>query len=402
VEAHAVNAAGGTTPWVRNVTTAPLVYSLAERDRRWRTVRERATAAGLDGIFVPLGNDPDARYLTQLRSSVVVLPSDGRPPIVLADRGARNEWVPEPRVAARAWAPAMADALREAGIERGRIGVVGLKGGRVTHVRLPEGVLNYTAFAEVQQRLPNATFVDATDVVGFVRYVKSEEEIEALRRSVSIAEAGIDAMVSVARPGLDAAVLFAAVMERLLVQGGSRPSLELAVSPVDQPPGQPYANPPLGKRLDRNDRLDVEVHAVWGGQRSGESQPLVLGPPPEAWKPLVALQKELFQTGLAHMQPGTTFGDVLDLADGLSRRHGLQTGIQLGGCGFGDAPLLEPGDSPAGIRDLAIERGNAFVCKPVVTSADGRHAFGWGGAVVVTERGAELLSKRRHGPVSIP
>ena len=402
MEAHAVNAAGGTTPWVRNVTTAPLVYSLAERDRRWRAVRERATEAGLDGILVPLGNDLDARYLTLLRGSVVVLPSDGRPPIVLADRGARNEWVPEPRVAARAWAPAMADALLEAAMERGRIGVVGLRGGRVTHVRFPEGVVNHTTFAEVQRRLPNATFVDATDVVGFVRYVKSVEEIEALRRSVSIAEAGIDAMLSLARPGLDAAVLFAAVMERLLTLGSARPSLELAIAPADQPSGHCHANPPLGKRLDRNDRVDLDVHAEWGGQLSGESQPLVLGPLTEAWKPLVALQEELLQAGLARMQPGATFGDVLDLADGLGSRHGLQTRIELGGCGFGDAPLLEPGDSPAGVRDLRIERGNAFVWKPVVTSADGRHVFGWGGAVVVTEHGAELLARRSHGLVAIP
>jgi len=296
----------------------------------------------------------------------------------------------------------MVDALVEAGLERGRIGVVGLKGGRVTHVRFPEGVVNYTAFAEVQRRLPSATFVDATDVVGFVRYVKSAEEIAALRRSVSIAEAGIDAMLSLARPGLDAALLFAAVMERLLVLGSSRPSLELAVAPADQPPGHRYANPPLGKRLDRNDRVDLDVHAVWGGQVSGESQPLVLGPLPEAWKPLVALQGELFQAGLARMKPGATFGDILDLADGLGSRRGLKTSIHLGGCGFGDAPLLEPGDSLVGVRDLGIERGNAFVWKPVVTSADGRRSFGWGGAVVVTERGAELLANRRHGLVSIP
>ena len=39
-------------------------YSLAERDRRWKAVRESAAKAGLDCIFVPLGNGVDGRYLT--------------------------------------------------------------------------------------------------------------------------------------------------------------------------------------------------------------------------------------------------------------------------------------------------------------------------------------------------
>ena len=89
----------------------------------------------------------------------------------------------------------MAQALIESGLDHARIGVVGLRGGRVTHVRSIDGVVNHTAYAEVVRRLPNAKFEDATDIVGFVRYVKSDEEIECLRRSTVIAEAGIDEMV---------------------------------------------------------------------------------------------------------------------------------------------------------------------------------------------------------------
>ena len=65
-------------------------YSLAERDRRWNVVRENAARAGFDCIFVPLGNGIDGRYLTQLRAASVVMPTDGRPPIVVTDRGAIN------------------------------------------------------------------------------------------------------------------------------------------------------------------------------------------------------------------------------------------------------------------------------------------------------------------------
>src|SRR3954465_9248525 len=122
-----------TTTWVWSG------YSLAERDRRWQAVAGPGAQAGFDGMFVPIGDGLDARYLTQLRNSAVVLPTDGRPPVVVADRGSANAWVREPRQTARVWGPPMVEALKEAGMERARIGVVGLHGGRLSHVRLLDG-----------------------------------------------------------------------------------------------------------------------------------------------------------------------------------------------------------------------------------------------------------------------
>src|SRR4051812_24016672 len=128
-------------------------YSIAERDRRWSAIREKARTANLDGILVPFGNRFDARYVSQILDSAVVLPTDaGRAPIVITD--AKNDWAPEPRSARGDWGKAMADALVEAGMERGRIGVAGLGPGLITYVRNQDGVLDREAFAEVQRRLP--------------------------------------------------------------------------------------------------------------------------------------------------------------------------------------------------------------------------------------------------------
>src|SRR3954454_6875924 len=62
-------------------------YSVAERDRRWNAVRAGAAKAGLDCVFVPLGNSTDARYLTQIRGAVqsaaIVRPTERQPARVL-------------------------------------------------------------------------------------------------------------------------------------------------------------------------------------------------------------------------------------------------------------------------------------------------------------------------------
>src|SRR5437016_10788729 len=159
-------------------------YSLAKRDRRWQAVRANAARAGFDCIFVPLTVDPDnlylssdsrrgvrsdCRYLTQMTNAAVILPTDGRPPIVINDRGAGNSWIPDARPTSRgmrgSWSSAMAEALIELGMQRARIGVSGLRGGKVSHTRAFNGVVNYSSYMDVVLRLPDATFEDATDVI---------------------------------------------------------------------------------------------------------------------------------------------------------------------------------------------------------------------------------------------
>ena len=146
-------------PWTTPAASGATVhiwngYSLAERDRRWNAVRANAAKADMDCIFVPLGNGVDGRYLTQLRCSAMVLPTDGRAPMVIADRRSSNAWVPEPWQTGREWAEPMGEALLDLGMQRARIGVVGLKGGSVTHCSSIDGVVNHTAFEYVMSKLP--------------------------------------------------------------------------------------------------------------------------------------------------------------------------------------------------------------------------------------------------------
>lgn len=377
-------------------------YSLAERDRRWNAVRARAAEAGFDCIWVPLGNGIDGRYLTQFRAASIVLPTDGRPPLVLTDRGGINQWVPEPRHTGRVWGEPMAQMLLDAGMERARIGVVGLRGGKVSHVRAPDGVVAHSAYAEVVRRTPNATFEDATDVVGLVRYVKSDEEIACLRRSAEIAEAAVDEMIEVARPGVDEAALYARVMARMLEMGSEYYPPAIYTGPIGGPEAARKTNPPLGRRLQPNDLITNEVSAIFGCQVSQEDQPIVLGPIPDHWKPVIELQQEVFQAGLGFMKPGTSFGDMIDFVNGFGAGRGMKTLILMHGRGYGDdGPLLTPRSRGESLRDLRIEKGNAWVWKPYAMTADERIEFVWGGDVVVTDNGGEVLFKRPHGMVSI-
>jgi Xaa-Pro aminopeptidase len=377
-------------------------YSLAERDRRWQAVRENAGKAGFDCILIPLGNGVDGRYMTQLRCSAMVLPADGRAPIIVADRRSSNQWVPEPWQTGREWAEPMSEALLDLGMERARIGVVGLKGGSVTHCSSIDGVVNHTALNQVMSRLPNAAFEDATDVVGLVRYVKSEEEIAFVRRSTTVAAAGLDELIKLARPGVDAGVLYADVTARLLELRSEYYPLALTLDPAGTPKPKRYTNPPIGKHLENNSLINNEVNAILGAQLTQVCQPILLGQIPHEWKPVIELQKEVYEAGLALIKPGTRVGALKEFVNTFGAKRKLKTVIQMHGCGYGDdGPLFTPKARPDGLRDLRIEKSNAFVWKPIAMTADERMQFAWGGPVIVTDIGCEALFTRPHGMVSI-
>jgi Xaa-Pro aminopeptidase len=296
----------------------------------------------------------------------------------------------------------MSEALLDLGMERARVGVVGLKGGTMTHCSSPDGVVNHTAFTRVTSKLPKATFDDATDVVGSVRYVKSDEEILFIRRSAEVAEKIIEEMIKLARPGVDAAVLYGAVVARLLELRSEYYPLTLSVDPIDTLRPKRHTQPPIGRRLESNTLLINEVNAVVGAQLSQGCQPILLGRIPDSWKPVIELQNEVFKAGLKLMQPGTTIGALKDFVDSFGAKRNMKTRIQLQGCGYGDdGPLFTVKSNGENRRDLRIEKGNAFVWKPVAMTADERIQFAWGGPVLVTDNGCETLWKRSHGMVAI-
>ena len=377
-------------------------YSLAERDRRWNAVRANAAKAAFDCILVPLGNGIDGRYMTQLRCSAMALPADGRAPIVIADRKSSNAWVPEPWQTGREWAEPMGEALLDLGMQGRRIGVVGLKGGLVTHCNSIDGVVNHTAFEYVKSKLPDARFDDATDVVGFVRYIKSAEEIAFVRCSAEIAAAAVDELVKLARPGVDAGVLYADVTARLLELRSEYYPLAMTADPIGTALPKYYRNPPIGKRIEKNTLINSEVNAISGAQLTQICQPIVLGAIPNEWKPVIEFQKEIYTAGLDLIRAGMTLRALQDSVKNLSAKRDMKTVIQLQGCGYGDdGPLLSSRFKGERLGDLRIEAGNALVWKPLVTSADERVRFAWGGPILVSETGSEPLFKREHGMVSV-
>ncbi len=392
-------------------------YSLAERDWRWQRVRDNAAKAGIDCMLVPLcvdgrnlhlsleqarGTRSDSRFLTQLENAAVILPTDRRPPIIISDQERGNDWVPEFRPIDGSWGKSMAQALIDAGMERGRIGVSGNRRGFYTHGRAFHGVVNHSSYVDMLKRLPNATFENATEVIGHARYVKSEEQIACLRRGAAVAAAGIEKMIELAKPGMDEGILYTEVMRRMVSLGSEYYPMAFYSGLHGDARLPRFEDPTEGRVLKSGYRLANEVDAVFGGLIAQEQQPILLGPIPDTWKPAIDAQRDLYYAALERLTPGSAFGDFMDFVNSFGEKRGVKSLLLMHGRGYGDdGPLFTPQNRGDRNRDVQIENGAVFIVKPIVKSADESFDTSWGGCVLVTDKGGEPLVRRTPGMVSI-
>jgi Xaa-Pro aminopeptidase len=335
----------------------------------------------------------------------MVFPTDGRAPVAIGERIRPNQWVTEVQSVSRvgmtdSWAGTIVKTLLDFGMERARIGVVGLGHGQLAHVTAIDGVTTHTAYAGVLAALPQATFASATDIVGAARYRKGEEEIECLRHAAGTAVQVLEGLVQDARPGLPEATLYAHGMRRLLELGSEYFPVALQSGPLGQRRYR-HQGPQLGHTLDAGWVIEAEVGAVWGGQVAEEAQSIVLGPLPEPHVKAGELQRKWFGDMIERLTPGRDIAELSEWINSLAHSGGLRPAISVQSSGYGDdGPRLRSGDPTEGLNALRIEANTTWTCQIGVQDGAGLHLT-WGSSILVTERGPIQLVDRQPGLMSI-
>jgi Xaa-Pro aminopeptidase len=390
-------------------------FSLAERDRRWKAVRERMARERLDVIVTPqnTGHSTDfqanTRYLTHCGGGgdsdiAAVFPVEGEVTAIATTAAARwptvQDWTKDVREARRNYGKVIVERLKELNVERGRIGITGL--GEVEGTRTPEGTILHGTWKQIREAFPQAELVDATPILAEIRYVKSPEEIDVLTRSMEIVELGYEAEIAAARPGVKDWDVWAATQYALMRNGSEMPVHCNWISGKN--PRRTLTRPSM-RILERGDLIINEVEASWIGYRAQGVQPVFVQVADPVHGELIKVQREVFNRVMENLKPGIT---VKELAD-LTRKAGEAAAPATGPAGGARAELTTHGrgagdDGPIitsnarSPRQLAVElRENmVFICKPSAITADGSSISTWGDTVVVTPLGGRRLGKRTH------
>jgi len=365
--------------------------SLQERDRRWDKARKRMLMSGFDAL-VFLGNDiywgmgmANLRYMLQVDSQIgadALFPLVGEPVVWNAVAHMNRptnmylsiqKWVKDFRT--RGGMPAVADELRQRGLDRARIGLIGFS----STIQTTSTLLHADVLA-LQKLLPGAEFVDASALLQEMRMVKSEEEIGMLRKAGKIARKVVDAMANTARPGVTDAAVYAE-MVRTQIANGAEPNIFnlFAAGPVEHPTSelwhllhgceQPLT--PSMRPLQDGDIIVSEWHTKYGGYRCHTEYTVYVGKrAPKELLHIWDVSVECLHASKEALTAGRTIGEALEIIRRPARKAGLDW-VELGFHAMGTASPEFPavvyengyGSNTLNghrIADMVLEEGMCF------------------------------------------
>ena len=365
-------------------------------DRLART-RARMQASGLDGLVVVdpanlhylTGYDAWSFYMPQL----LFVPLVGEPLLIMRamDAGGAHRTAqtpperilgyPEALVHQRGvhpfdWA---AQQLREHGFaQRGRVGF-----------EADAHFFSVRAFHALERGLPEWQLVDSHELVNWVRLVKSQDELELMRKAGRVAsaamQAGIDAVTEGARLNdVAAAIQFA---QATGVEGaeGDYP----AIVPM-LPTGESADTPHMtfsARRLGAGEAVSIELAGAHHRYHAPLARTLTLGRPDARLERLADITAEGLALVLDGLRPGRAVADVHAIWAQHIAKHGVEKPSRLGysiGIGYppdwgertvsvrgDDTTVLEPGVCLHIIAGMWMSGYGCELSESIAITADG-------------------------------
>lgn len=370
-------------------TDRHLAFSMDEYARRLSAVRDKMRALGADVLIVD--EIEHLGYLTGFAPSATlyqscIVPLEGDPIMVLRQLDVPSfteaTWI-EDYIGYRDWddpITRLVDTLTERGFGDKRIAL-----------ELDGHYLTVRHYKTLTSALPNASFVDFSDVLWELRLLKSPEEIDYLRKASAIADEAMLRTIEVVSEGVserEAAAVAAGTYIRLGADNG-------LVGPIASGSRTESLHGGLrDHRLQRGEIIHIELVPMVGGYTARIMRPAVIGEPSteqiETAQTLIDLQDKQF----AAMKPGAIASDVDRilregvLEAGLRGQYDNTTGYTVGYYGSAHSPRASDFTrifTPAATWEL--QPGMVF---HMYTTGNG---LSFSETVLVTEDGSERLTK---------
>lgn len=378
-------------------------FAESEFESRLERAQRAMAQAGLAALL--LTTEPEFRYysgfLTQFWQSptrpwFLVMPRQGRPVAVIPTIGEplmRRTWIDD----VRTWSSPqpqdegvslLVDTLRSLGLATADIGLLM---GPETSLRMPLG-----DYLRLQAALPQAQWVDATDLVRAQRMVKSEAEIAKISHICTLASQTFEAMPALVGAGQPLCEAFRAFKIALLRAGADDvPYLVGGAGPggyadVISPPGQ--------RPLQAGDVLMMDTGAVHDGYFCDFDRNYAIARADDAPRRAYDTLYRATTAGLRAARPGTTCADLFRAMGEVIAGAGYAAG-NVGRMGHGlgmqltEWPSHRPGD------ETQLQPGMVLTLEPALTVTPGCTMVHEEN-LVVRDGEAQLLTRR--APPALP
>lgn len=255
------------------------------------------------------------------------------------------------------------------------------------------------SYLTLKHELPQAFFVDCTNLVNWVRVVKSPLEIEYMKQAGNIADATMRAGFAAMRPGVrecDVAAAFNAAQANGIPEFAGDPQTEVTVISVGNETTCPHLTW-TDRLLPAQGPINVELGGVRRRYNAAISRSFHIGKVPNTLQSLADVTMEACQLTLDQIRPGITAESVWQTYNKALSKHGEKKPSRVGySIGIGYTPSwiertisFGPGDS------TILQSGMTFhlMCGMWLNKI----GFVQSETIIVTECGFEPLTSYPRG-----
>lgn len=290
----------------------------------------------------------------------------------------------------------VADRIRAAGVADGTVGLVGHDS--------RYGLTLPHQHHEVLDTALDGDLVDATAPFTTVTAVKSEPELDRIRRAAELTDFGLEVLAETVEPGVREVDLQDALTEAYLDKPGGLGVGFITSAPMEgADSGEPLPwHKPSNRPVQTGDVVTTEMSAAVGGYRSQVHRTFAVGTAPSAtYEDLWAVAAETYEEMLSALTPGATATDLHAAMAPLEESDHKSYDVMAHGYGSGyQAPFVGTEESnywPGGADPLTaawtFEEGMVVVLQPNVVTRDETAGLQLGSAVVVRNGGPEVLQE---------
>jgi Xaa-Pro aminopeptidase len=390
------------TPWYPGVKYAK--FSDQEYERRHRVTREKMARLGLDVLIAPGGPAHwsfgggmlwlSGNWNWHGMCEYVVMPMEGEPKLIYSHHGAHVEAIRRSIYIQNVFtshngqfAEAIADYIKELGLEETRIGIAEADWRYHEYIPLNQ----YNTLVEL---LPHATIELVPDFFHELLHIKSPEEQEFIAKAGELNVKALHAIRDRARPGVTEYQLAASAAKAALQEDGQVDFLIIGSTPMDNP-AQVFGNPrPSHRVLQEGDIILNELALGYQGYTAQIGTPICVGEPNERVRTFFdEIVLPGFKEMAAALKPGNHLEDVRKAGE-FFRKHGAQSrpghvhGMDL----VTNSPSVGVESVSGYPYEMVLQPGMTLMLEPCPITPDGKLGLFYGHTFIITEYGARRVT----------
>ncbi|MGJ9382278.1 M24 family metallopeptidase [Salipaludibacillus sp. CF4.18] len=236
-------------------------------------------------------------------------------------------------------------------------------GNRRIGVEMDSYYFSAKAFLKLKASLTNATFVDGDLLVNEVRIIKSNQEIEYMKRAAIIADQAMYKGVERIRAGVRecdaAAIIYYNMISGTDAFGGDYPSI-VPLLPSGKNTGIPHLTW-TDRKFEEGDSVIVELAGCYKRYHVPLARTINIGKPSSQLDGIIPIVQEGIHEVLTKAKPGVTCGELEEVWRNSIGKYGIKKEARLGySVGLGYPP--DWGEHTASIR-----KGDRTVLQPNMT-----------------------------------